>query len=70
MDDDRTTTTTHLINLADIPFPLDMDISLYPGFNQTELWELGYASSWTYFCGASRFNTYLKIIPIIFIIII
>ena len=36
-----------------------MDISLNPGFNQTELWELGYASSRTYFWGASRLNTHI-----------
>ena len=51
-----TTTTTRLVNLAEIPFPLDLEISVNPGFNQTALWELGYASSTMYFWGASRFN--------------
>ena len=51
-----TTTTTRLVDLTEIPFPLDLAITVNPGFNQTELWKLGYASSTMYIYGVSRFN--------------
>jgi hypothetical protein len=51
-----TTTTTRLVPLADLPFPLDIDVTLVPGFNQQALAEHGYASAMAYFLGTSIYN--------------
>ena len=55
----QTVTSTVRKNLSDVDFPVLFKICIKPGFNLTALQEVGYASTWEYFTGQSRYNSSL-----------
>ena len=44
------------VSLEDIEFPLTIKVCVIPGFNQTALHEEGYADTYNYFLGNSRWE--------------
>ena len=52
----RTLTATQKVDFADIEFPLVFKVCIKPGFDETELRNLGYLNSATYLAGISMFN--------------
>ena len=52
----RTLTATQKVDFADIEFPLVFKVCIKPGFNETEVRNLGYLNSGTYLAGISMFN--------------
>ena len=52
----RTLIATQKVDFADIEFPLVFKVCIKPGYNETELRNLGYRNSLAYLAGMSMFN--------------
>ena len=51
-----TITQEKMVNLEDIEFPVVIKICIIPGFDEAAIRDAGYAESWYYFYGQSKFN--------------
>ena len=52
----KTLVMTEKKNFSEVEFPLIFKICIRPGFNETEVKNLGYRTSWEYLLGRSRYN--------------
>ena len=51
-----TITQEKMVNLEDIEFPVVIKICIIPGFDEAAIRDAGYAESWYYFYGQSKFD--------------